>query len=280
MIAWPSRTSLPFEGLGKGRAHPRHRGRHGRRSRREIPEARDLGRVSMRGQSTFTRERARISRGMSAINPVFAVMRNLIPAQRRPLRQRPRRGPPRRVVFLGDKLKQDLFGEADAVGQDDPDRRHRRSWSSASWRRRRRTRATAGATRTRPSSPTPPSALFSERYVEQLHLPGARSAEAGAGGDAARLRGARAAAQVRPEGQGSDRHLGHDRGREVPRHLLPRPSALFLGVIGSFTLMVGGHRRLEHHVRRGRGAHARDRHQAGGRRQARASSRRSSCSRR
>ena len=38
----------------------------------------------------------------------------------------------------------------------------------------------------------------------------------------------------------------------------------FLGIIGSFTLHRGRHRRLEHHVRRGGGAHPRDRHQAGG----------------
>ena len=39
-----------------------------------------LGRVRAQ-QSTFRRERARITPGMSATNPVFAVMRNLIPAR-------------------------------------------------------------------------------------------------------------------------------------------------------------------------------------------------------
>jgi putative ABC transport system permease protein len=54
---------------------------------------------------------------MSAANSVFGVMRNLIPdaggryVNDLDLDRR------RRVVFLGDKLKQDLFGESEAVGR-------------------------------------------------------------------------------------------------------------------------------------------------------------------
>jgi len=114
VIAWPSTTSIPFEGLGKGR-RIRVSEDDLEALRREIPDARFSGEY-MHG-STFRRERARLTPGMSATNPVFAVMRNLIPenggryvndldVDRR-----------RRVVFLGDKLKEDLFGEADAVGR-------------------------------------------------------------------------------------------------------------------------------------------------------------------
>jgi putative ABC transport system permease protein len=114
VIAWPSRTSLPFEGLGKGRPI-RVSEEDLEALRREIPEARFSGEF-MHG-STFRRERTRLTPGMSATNPVFAVMRNLIPesggryvndidVDRR-----------RRVVFLGDKLKRDLFGEGEAVGR-------------------------------------------------------------------------------------------------------------------------------------------------------------------
>lgn len=115
VIAWPSRTSLPWEGLGKGR-RIRVSEDDLEALRREIPDARFSGEYA-RGQSTFRRERTRLTPDMSATNPVFAVMRNLIPAtggryvsdldvDRR-----------RRVVFLGDKLKQDIFGDADAVGR-------------------------------------------------------------------------------------------------------------------------------------------------------------------
>jgi putative ABC transport system permease protein len=115
VIAWPSRTSIPYEGLGKGRVI-RVSEEDLEALRREIPEARFSGEYS-RGQSSFRRERTRITPDMSATSPVFAVMRNLIPAaggryvndldvDRR-----------RRVVFLGDKLKQDLFGDGEAVGR-------------------------------------------------------------------------------------------------------------------------------------------------------------------
>ena len=115
VIAWPSRTSLPFEGLGKGR-RIRVMEEDLEALRREIPEARFSGEF-MRGQSTFRRERTRISPGMSATNPVFAVMRNLIPASGGRYVNDLDVDRRRRVVFLGDKLKQDLFGEADAIGR-------------------------------------------------------------------------------------------------------------------------------------------------------------------
>jgi putative ABC transport system permease protein len=115
VIAWPSRTSLPFEGLGKGR-RIRVMEEDLEALRREVPEARFSGEF-MRGQSTFRRERTRISPGMSATNPVFAVMRNLIPASGGRYVNDLDVDRRRRVVFLGDKLKQDMFGEADAVGR-------------------------------------------------------------------------------------------------------------------------------------------------------------------
>jgi putative ABC transport system permease protein len=115
VIAWPSRTSLPFEGLGKGR-RIRVSEDDLEALRREIPEASFSGEY-MRGKSAFRRERIRITPGMSATNPVFAVMRNLIPASGGRYVNALDVDRRRRVVFLGDKLKQDLFGESDAVGR-------------------------------------------------------------------------------------------------------------------------------------------------------------------
>ena len=43
-----------------------------------------------------------------------------------------------------------------------------------------------------------------------------------------------------PNDKEAARHVGHDRGREVLRRSSSGLSALFLAVIGSFTLMVGG----------------------------------------
>ena len=115
VIAWPSRTSLPFEGLGKGR-RIRVTEDDLDALRHEIPEA-TFSAEYERGNSAFRRERVRITPDMSATSPIFAVMRNIIPSaggryvndldvDRR-----------RRVIFVGDKLKTDLFGGEDAVGK-------------------------------------------------------------------------------------------------------------------------------------------------------------------
>lgn len=115
VIAWPARTSIPWQGLGKGRPIKVNE-EDIDALRREIPNAVFSGEYS-ESTKAFRRERVRLTPEISANNPVFAVMRNIIPAaggryvndldvDRR-----------RRVVFLGDKLKTDLFGEQDAVGR-------------------------------------------------------------------------------------------------------------------------------------------------------------------
>jgi len=115
VIAWPSRTSLPFEGLGKGRP-VRISEDDMAALRREIPEATFSGEYG-RDKSTFRRERARITPDLSATNPVFASMRNLIPASGGRYVNDLDVDRRRRVIFLGDKLKEDLFGDAEAVGR-------------------------------------------------------------------------------------------------------------------------------------------------------------------
>jgi putative ABC transport system permease protein len=115
VIAWPGRTALPWQGLGKGRP-VKVTEDDIEALRREIRDATFSGEYQ-KGDSHFRRERVRINPGISAANATFAIMRNLIPeaggryVNDLDLDRR------RRVVFLGDKLKQDLFGDADAVGR-------------------------------------------------------------------------------------------------------------------------------------------------------------------
>jgi putative ABC transport system permease protein len=115
VIAWPARTSMPFEGLGKGR-RIRVTEEDIAVLRREIPEARFSGEYSRDG-SAFRKERARIAPDMSATSPVFAVMRNIIPQEGGRYINDLDVDRRRRVVFLGNKLKEDLFGKEDAVGK-------------------------------------------------------------------------------------------------------------------------------------------------------------------
>jgi putative ABC transport system permease protein len=114
VIAWPSRTSKPYEGLGKGR--PIKVSEDDLEAlRREVPGVTFSGEYMHGGK--FRRERVRLSPGMSATNSVFGVMRNLIPTSGGRYVDQLDLDRRRRVVFLGDKLKEDLFGQAEAVGK-------------------------------------------------------------------------------------------------------------------------------------------------------------------
>jgi putative ABC transport system permease protein len=115
VIAWPSRTSIPWQGLGKGRPIKVNE-EDIDALRREIPEAVFSGEYSS-DKKTFRRERVRLTPEISANTPIFAVMRNIIPASGGRYVNALDVDRRRRVVFLGDKLKTDLFGEGEAVGK-------------------------------------------------------------------------------------------------------------------------------------------------------------------
>ena len=115
VIAWPSRTSIPFQGLGKGR-RVRVSEDDIQALRREIPEATFSGEHE-REKNSFRRERVRLSPQMSANSPIFAVMRNIVPAAGGRYINDIDMDRRRRVIFLGDKLKKDLFHDEEAVGK-------------------------------------------------------------------------------------------------------------------------------------------------------------------
>jgi putative ABC transport system permease protein len=115
VIGWPSRTSLPWEGLGKGRPI-KVTEEDIDALRREIPNAVFSGEYSS-DKKAFRRERVRITPEISANTPIFAAMRNIIPSAGGRYMNEVDVNRRRRVVFLGDKLKADLFGDVDAVGK-------------------------------------------------------------------------------------------------------------------------------------------------------------------
>ena len=115
VIAWPSRTSLPFEGLGKGR-----------RIRVDESDITYLERKveGLNGISSEYSQNLRVRYGgrtrlvdVSGVSPIFGEMRNLVPAEGgrfvNPIDMAERR----RVVFVGNELAADLFGDVDPVGQ-------------------------------------------------------------------------------------------------------------------------------------------------------------------
>lgn len=114
-IAWPSLTSIPFEGLGRGR-RIRVREEQIEAIRRETP-----GIVAISSEYNDT---LKLHYGMktiaidcSGVDWSFGAMRNLIPQAGgrfiNPIDVREQR----RVLFLGDKIARDIFGKTAAVGK-------------------------------------------------------------------------------------------------------------------------------------------------------------------
>ncbi|HKQ62587.1 MAG TPA: ABC transporter permease [Candidatus Polarisedimenticolaceae bacterium] len=115
VIAWPSLTSIPYQGLGRGRPI--------RVTEEDIDliesRCRGLGAISseyMQGLKLQNGKKT-LSVDVSGVRPSFGEMRNLIPQRGgRFLNAWDEQGK-RRVAFLGDELAQQLFGGGGAVGQ-------------------------------------------------------------------------------------------------------------------------------------------------------------------
>jgi putative ABC transport system permease protein len=115
VIAWPGLTSIPYEGLGKGR-------------RLRITEE-DIGaiRSQVTGLKAISGEymtSMRLDYGtktmsidVSGVTAEFGSMRNLVPSPGGRFVNPIDDNEQRRVIFLGDKLKENIFGEGEAVGK-------------------------------------------------------------------------------------------------------------------------------------------------------------------
>lgn len=115
VIGWPSLTSMPFEGLGKGRrirlteddielVRERVQGLYGISS-----EYSDNLKLNYRDRT--------LAVDVSGVNPIFGELRSLIPQAGgrflNPIDEERRR----RVLFLGNSLAEDIFGKRNPVGE-------------------------------------------------------------------------------------------------------------------------------------------------------------------
>jgi putative ABC transport system permease protein len=114
-IAWPALTSIPFEGLGRGR-RIRLREEHIEAVRRQTP--------GLLAVSSEYSETLKLHYGMktvavdcSGVDPSFGAMRNLIPQEGGRFVDPIDLAEQRRVLFLGDKIAREVFGKAPAVGK-------------------------------------------------------------------------------------------------------------------------------------------------------------------
>ncbi|MEW6757645.1 MAG: ABC transporter permease [Acidobacteriota bacterium] len=115
VIAWPSRTSIPYEGLGKGRRI---------NVSDEDLEAVRRDSTRLEALSAEYADSFKVHQGdktmmvdVSGVYPEFGTMRNLIPRpggrflNPRDMAER------RRVAFVGDEFAKDFFGAPDPVGR-------------------------------------------------------------------------------------------------------------------------------------------------------------------
>ena len=116
VIAWPSRTSMPYAGLGKGRPI--------RLTQRDIEIVRERAQPLKSVSAEYSRDllvnsdEQTLSVRSIGVEPSFGDLRNLVPQPGgrfiNPIDEDQRR----RVAFLGDELAVKLFGEnADPVGE-------------------------------------------------------------------------------------------------------------------------------------------------------------------
>ena len=116
VIIWPSRTTRPFEGMQPGR-RIRLRSDEVLEMARNVPEI-DIASPEMtHGGRTLSHGSRRVRAPVASVIPGYGVVRNMIPVPGgrfvNPLDVENRR----RVIFLGNELKDKLFDDDDAVGR-------------------------------------------------------------------------------------------------------------------------------------------------------------------
>ena len=115
VVGWPSRTSMPFEGMNKGRRIPLDD------DDINVIRQEALGLESISGEYMQSVKMQRgtlvLSVNVSGVEPEFGDIRNLIPAEGgrfiNPIDQDKRR----RVAFIGNELAEQIFADEPAVGQ-------------------------------------------------------------------------------------------------------------------------------------------------------------------
>src|SRR4029453_7852254 len=115
-IAWPGLTSVPFEGLGKGRKI--------RLNEDDVEairlEARGVNAISSEYSKTLKLNYGAktIAMDISGGSPEFGPMRNLLPQKGGRFFNPSDMNEQRRVLFIGNKMAEDIFGkDMDAVGK-------------------------------------------------------------------------------------------------------------------------------------------------------------------
>ena len=116
VIAFPGRTSMVYEGLGKGRAIQVDEDDMDY-LRAQIPE---LAGLSSEYMKTLQLRRGEMVRNVavSGVSPIFGKLRSMVPETGGRFIDPVDMSQRRRVGFIGDKLAKDIFEDEDPVGQE------------------------------------------------------------------------------------------------------------------------------------------------------------------
>jgi putative ABC transport system permease protein len=116
VICWPSRTSKPFKGMNKGRLI-RMTEEDMEYLRREVPEIDSISPEYSTGSARYTVGKKTLVPWLSGVWPEYAAMRSVIPDAKSRYINATDLAERRRVIFLGNKLKEDFFGKEEAIGE-------------------------------------------------------------------------------------------------------------------------------------------------------------------
>jgi len=115
VICWPGRTGKPWQGLNKGRA-VRMTEQDVERLRTEVPDITAIAPEYSTGSARFVVGKKTLVPYLAGTWPEYADMRSIIPDSGSRFLNATDMERRRRVIFIGHKLKADLFGEQEAVG--------------------------------------------------------------------------------------------------------------------------------------------------------------------
>lgn len=115
LIVWPGRTSLPFQGLNKGRLI-RFTEEDALSIKREVPAIKELSPEYNRYGVELKRDENTYATLVRGVYPIYAEMRNVIPQRGSRFLDAQDLDQRRRVIFLGYKVKKELFKDGEAVG--------------------------------------------------------------------------------------------------------------------------------------------------------------------
>ncbi|MFC2076498.1 ABC transporter permease [candidate division KSB1 bacterium] len=116
VVVFPQQTTLPYEGLGIGRPI-RLKPEDAWALEREIPEIEAITPEYAQGGLKYKYKKNTTNISVSGVYPVYADLRNIQPQPGGRFISQNDVQKKRRIIFIGNELKDETFGDEDAIGQ-------------------------------------------------------------------------------------------------------------------------------------------------------------------